>query len=157
MNIRTGIAISAVVMGLGATSLALEHGRGHGRGDDRRGNLPIASGHDDHDRDDHKGYEKGKKKGWSDGSLPPGQAKKESKQYRMEHKHEADWQRDEAREREREAREHRHRSHETIAHRQPKPTTNMMRTQKQPSVRERAAAAERSRKEHKAEAQTNHK
>ena len=51
MNFTKSLAIAAIVMGLGATSLAKVH-------------------------DDHKGYEKGKKTGWHDGTLPPGQAKK---------------------------------------------------------------------------------
>jgi hypothetical protein len=89
--------------------------------------------------------------------LPPGQAKKESKKSMKEHKHEADWHRDEAREREREARENRHRSHDVVVHKQAKPTTNAMQAKKDATVRERAAAVERARKEHKAEAQVNHK
>jgi len=157
MKIKTGFAIAAVVMGLGATSVAMDHGRGRDRDDDRRGNLRMASWHNGHDKDDQKGYEKGKKTGWQNGSLPPGQAKKESKKSMKEHKHEADWHRDEAREREREAREHRHRSHDVIVHKQPRPTTNAALAKRDATVRERAASVERARKEHKAEAQVNHK
>jgi len=123
MNFTKSLAIAAIVMGLGATSLAKVH-------------------------DDHKGYEKGKKTGWHDGTLPPGQAKKESKEWRKEHKHEADWHKKEAREREREAREHRHHSHEVLVHKQTKPPVDK---QREMTVRERAAAVERARKEHKTE------
>ena len=73
MNFKTGLAIAAVIFGLGSSSIAMEHGRGGDRDHDR-GQFHRASWqHDDHDR---KGYEKGKKTGWNNGSVPPGQAKK---------------------------------------------------------------------------------
>ncbi len=127
MNFKKGLVIAAVVMGLGASSMAMA-------------------------RDDHKGVDKGKKTGWQGGSVPPGQAKKESKEWRKEHKREGEWHRKDAREREREAREHRHRSHEALKHQQTKPPVDK---EHQASVRQRAAEVERARKEHKAE--VNHK
>src|SRR5512146_2481944 len=115
MNLKAGLAVAAVILGLGASSVAMEHGRG-------RDEFHRASWqHDDHDR---KGYEKGKKTGWNDGALPPGQSKKESKQWRKEHKHEAREHHHEMTRAQREAWEHRHRSHETVIHRQPKPPVN---------------------------------
>jgi hypothetical protein len=161
MNFQKSLAIAAVVMGLGATSVAMDHGRMRDRDDSRSGDYRVASWHEgrDHDRDDHdrKGYEKGKKTGWQNGTLPPGQAKKESKEYQREHKRESRGHRDEAREREREARENRHRSHEATVHKQEKPFTYMKQAQKDKDNRERAAAMKRAQAEHKHEAKENRK
>ena len=115
MNFKTGLAVAAVIIGLGASSVAME--RGHGRDEFHR----AAWHHDDHDR---KGYEKGKKTGWNDGSVPPGQAKKESKEWRKEHKSEGREHHHEMTRAQREAWEHRHRSHEVVVHKQPKPPVN---------------------------------
>jgi hypothetical protein len=156
MNIRTGLATAALVIGLGASSFAMDHGR-PSDGNSRNGNLRLASWRSDGDDHDRKGSEKGKKEGWQNGTLPPGQAKKESKEYRKAHKHEADWHRNEAKEREREARLNRHHSHEAIAHKQPKPLTNMSQAQKDSTFRERVAAAKRAKEEQKREAKANHK
>jgi hypothetical protein len=154
MNIKAGLSIAAVVISLGATSMAMEHGRYRDRDDNGRGNLRLASWHSDRDDHDKKGYEKGKKNGWENGSLPPGKARKESKEWQKQHKHEADWHRKEAREREHEARENRHRSHDVVVHRQPQRPTNVTR---EATLRERAAAVKRANEEKKRQAQVNHK
>jgi hypothetical protein len=59
------------------------HGNGgdkhHGRDDDRHADRDNHDRDHDHDRDDDKrpaGWDKGKKKGWGDCDVPPGQAKK---------------------------------------------------------------------------------
>jgi|SRR5512146_2909291 hypothetical protein len=119
MNLKTGLAVAAVIIGLGANSVAMEHGRDR---DQDRGHFHRAAWHhDDHDR---KGYEKGKKTGWHDGALPPGQAKKESKEWRKEHKREAREHHHEMTKAQREAWEHRHHSHQAVVHKQPKPPVN---------------------------------
>lgn len=117
MNFKTGLTVAAVIFGLGASSVAMDHGRDHDRAQLHR----AAWHHDDHDR---KGFEKGKKTGWNNGTLPPGQAKKESKEWRKEHKHEAREHHHEMTKAQREAWEHRHRSHEVVVHKQPKPPVN---------------------------------
>lgn len=123
MNIRTSLVVTLITLGLGASSMAMSHSRDHEKGQLQR----AAWHHDDHGRrDDHdrKGYEKGKKTGWHDGSLPPGQAKKESKVWQKEHKHEAREHHHEMTREQREAWERRHQRHETVIHRQPKPPVN---------------------------------
>jgi hypothetical protein len=117
MNFKTGLAVAAVIVGLGASSVAMERGRDRDHGQFHRATWQ----HDDHDR---KGYEKGKKTGWDNGSLPPGQAKKEAKEARREHKHEAREHHHEMTRAQREAWEHRHRSHEAVVHKQTKPPVN---------------------------------
>lgn len=114
MNVRTSLVVTLIALGLSASSVAMNHGRDHDQGQIHR----AAWHHDDHDR---KGYEKGRKNGWHDGSLPPGQAKKESKMWRKEHKHEAREHRHEMTREQREAWERRHQSHDTVIHRQAKP------------------------------------
>lgn len=119
MKKRLGLAVGLLVMGLSASSFAMDHGRDHDR-DDHRGYYRTTNWHGDHDRDDHdrKGWSKGKKRGWRNSNLPPGQAKKQHRE------HEAEWRehRERERERQREAWEHRHRSHPTVVHTQPRPT-----------------------------------
>jgi len=117
MNFKTGLAVTALIFGLGSSSVAMDHGRDHDRAQLHR----AAWHHDDHDR---KGFEKGKKTGWNNGTLPPGQAKKESKEWRKEHKREAREHHHEMTKAQREAWEHRHRSHEVVVHKQPKPPVN---------------------------------
>ena len=121
MNVKTGLAVAAVIVGLGASSVAMEHGRDRDHDRDH-GQFHRASWqHDDHDR---KGYEKGKKTGWDNGALPPGQSKKESKEWTREHKREGREHHHEMTRAQREAWEHRHHSHEAVVHKQPKPPYN---------------------------------
>ncbi len=148
MNFKTGLAIAAVMFGLGASSVAMEHGRDRDRDRDRdRSQFHRTTWqHDDHDR---KGWEKGKKTGWHDGALPPGQSRKESREWRNEHKREGREHRHEMTRAQREAWEHRHRSHETIVHKQPKPPAN---AQKKNGLKTIVDAA-KANKEHRQEAQ----
>ncbi len=144
MNFKTGLAVAAVVIGLGATSMAMDHGRDR----DDRGQFRRAAWHDDHDRD-KKGWEEGKKKGWHGEGVPPGQARKESKEWRHEHERESLEHRREMERRRHEAREHRHASHEVVAHKQTKPPTNTHRS----AMYERLRESQEAKKEHKQEAQ----
>jgi hypothetical protein len=120
MNFRTGLAITAIIVGLGASSVAMDHGRDQNRD---HGQFHRAAWHQDKDHD-RKGWEKGKKTGWNDGALPPGQAKKDSKMWQREHKRDARAHHNEMKERQREARAYRHHSHPAIAHKQAKPPVN---------------------------------
>ena len=120
MNFKSGLAIAAVMLGLGTSSVAMEHGHDRDRDHDRTQFHRAAWHHDDHDR---KGWEKGKKTGWKDGALPPGQAKKDSKRWHKEHEREARERHHEMTRAQREAWERRHRSHETVVYK-PKPTVN---------------------------------
>ncbi len=142
MNFKTGLALVAVTFGLAVSSVAMEHGR---EGDHHRTEFHRAAWH----HDDHKGWEKGKKTGWHDGSLPPGQAKKESKEWRKEHEHEAREHHHEMTRAQREAWEHRHHSHETILHKQPKPPVN---AEKKGGMQGMVEAA-KAKKEHQQEVQ----
>lgn len=121
MNIRVGFAVAAVILGLGASSVAMEHGRDHDRDHDRAQLHRATWQHNDHDR---KGWEKGKKTGWKDGALPPGQEKKEGREWRNEHRHEAREHHHEMSRAQREAWERRQHSHQTVIHKQPKPPVN---------------------------------
>ncbi|HEU5403354.1 MAG TPA: hypothetical protein VFU86_18505 [Terriglobales bacterium] len=142
MKVKTGLAVVAVIFGLGASSVAMSHG--HERDHDRAQFHRAAWQHGDHDR---KGYEKGKKTGWNDGALPPGQAKKESKEWRKEHKHEAREHHREMTRAQREAWEHRHHSHETVVHRQAKPPVNVEKKNGLKTVVEAAKANKERQKE----------
>jgi hypothetical protein len=143
MNFKTGLAVAAVVIGLGASSVAMERGRAS---DDERGRFRRSAWHDEHDR---KGYDEGKKKGWKGGSLPPGQERKESKQWRHEHEREAHEHHRETSRRQREAWEHRHHGHEATLHKQPKFPVNAQKK----TEHERMEAAKQANKEHRAEVQ----
>lgn len=120
MNFKAGLVIGIAILGLGASSVAMEHGRE--RDHDRAQFHRATWQHGDHDR---KGWEKGKKTGWKDGALPPGQEKKESKMWRNERRHEAREHRHEMTRDQREAWEHRHHRHQTVIHRQPRPPVNV--------------------------------
>lgn len=83
------VAIAALVLGLSASTFAMarDHGRGHDRDGDRDGRYRHVAYRGDHDRyrkeyrnrDDRRppGWSKGKKTGWGNCNLPPGQAKKQ--------------------------------------------------------------------------------
>ncbi len=144
MNLKTGLAVAAVIFGLGASSVAMDHGRDRDR---NRAEFHRAAWHrDDHDR---KGYEKGKKTGWNGGAVSPGQAKKESKEWRKEHKREAREHHHEMTRAQREAWEHRHRSHEAVVHKQTRPPVNM---EKKGGMQGMVEAA-KAKKEHQQEVQ----
>ncbi len=93
---RTYLWIFALAVALSTCAFA-DQGNGHGNGNGHgRGNPHNAQRNDDHDRDDHgrwetrsgweyrtydrgqtpPGWSKGKKTGWGNCNLPPGQAKK---------------------------------------------------------------------------------
>ena len=93
---RTYLWIFALALALSTSSFA-DQGNGHGNGNGHgKGNPHKAQRDDDHDRDDHgrwetrsgweyrtyergqtpPGWSKGKKTGWGNCNLPPGQAKK---------------------------------------------------------------------------------
>jgi hypothetical protein len=121
MNPKSGLAVLAVIIGLGASSVAMEHGRD--RDHDRAQFHRTAWHQDNHDP---KGWDKGKKTGWKDGSLPPGQAKKESsKEWRKEHEREAHEHHHHMTKAQREAWERRHHSHEAVVHKNPKPPVSV--------------------------------
>ncbi len=139
MSSRTGLAVAALVVCLTGSSLAMPYGRSH----DRNGSYNNA-GFDDH----------GKKKGWNDGSLPPGKAKKESREFQKQHKHEAEAHRKEMRERQREARAYRHKSHDAVVHKQTKPNTEA-RSNPLKAYHNQVEANKRIKAEQKREAQQN--
>ncbi|HEX6881023.1 MAG TPA: hypothetical protein VF135_11710 [Terriglobales bacterium] len=139
MRSSTGLAVAALVICLGSSSLAMPYGRSH----DRNGSYNNAYDNDH-----------GKKKGWNDGSLPRGKAKKESRMWQKEHRHEAEAHRKEMRERQREARAYRHKSHVAVVHRQPKPNTEA-RSNPLKAYHNQVEANKRIKAEQKREAQQN--
>ncbi len=124
MDFKSGLAVAGLIIGWGVSSFAMDHGRDRDRDNDHgRAQFHRTAWHrDDHDR---MGYEKGKKTGWNDAALPPGQAKKESKMWQKEHKREAREHHHEMTKVQREAWENRHHSHVATVHKQPRPPVNV--------------------------------
>lgn len=137
MKIRSSLVLATVLIGLGATSIAMAHQR-----DESRAQLREASWHFDQ-------ADKGDKKGFNDGALPQKQAKRESKAWQKEHKREAKANQKETKMRQKEARANRRPSHETLVHKQPKSPQNLDKT----LAKQRVDAAKSANKQHKKEVQ----
>lgn len=87
-RIWTWLITAALAFTLATPAMADGKGRGHGKShgdrgvsDNRGGGMVVIPGGRYDDRHDHKngrppGWSKGKKKGWGNCDLPPGQAKK---------------------------------------------------------------------------------
>ncbi len=138
MKMKSSLVLAAVVVGLGATSMAMAHQR-----DETRAQLRDATWHFD------QADQNGGKKGLSDGALPPKQAKRDSKAWQKEHKREAKANQKQAKMRQKEARANRHASHEAVEHKQPKSPQNLDKT----LMKQRMDAAKSANKVHKKEVQ----
>ncbi|MGE5109512.1 MAG: hypothetical protein ACM3JB_01560 [Acidobacteriaceae bacterium] len=137
MKIRSSLVLASIVIGLGTTSMAMAHQR-----DETRAQLREASWHFDQ-------ADKGDKKGFNDGALPPKQAKSESKAWQREHKREAKANQKQAKIRQKEARAYRRPSHEAVVHKQPKSPQNLDKT----LAKQRMDAGKSANKQHKKEVQ----